>query len=162
MVPGYYWLVYSWTNLYWSCSVCNSSYKKDLFPLSNPLERARSHTDDVGTEEPLIVDPGADDPSAHLEFRDEYVFALTEIGERTIEIVGLNRDELLEERTRRLVQLRTLMDLLSVYAAQHIPNDEKAQKARRLLVDAVVPSAPFSALARAFLRDTEFVRPDTA
>lgn len=22
--PGYYWLVYSWENLYYSCSICNS------------------------------------------------------------------------------------------------------------------------------------------
>ena len=40
--PGYYWLAYEWKNLYLSCSICNSSHKRDLFPLKNPERRARS------------------------------------------------------------------------------------------------------------------------
>ena len=51
--PGYYWLAYSWENLYWCCPVCNGR-KNDLFPLEEPTARARSHRDDVTREKPLL------------------------------------------------------------------------------------------------------------
>ena len=31
--PGYFWLSYSWDNLFLSCTLCNQRYKQNLFPL---------------------------------------------------------------------------------------------------------------------------------
>ena len=59
--PGYYWLAYSWSNLYFSCEVCNRSGKGSYFPLKGPLKRARFHTDNINDEHPLILDPGGID-----------------------------------------------------------------------------------------------------
>ena len=36
---GYYWLAYTWENLYLSCEVCNRRHKRSLFPLANPDRR---------------------------------------------------------------------------------------------------------------------------
>ena len=155
--PGYYWLAYSWANLYSCCPTCNRSGKKDLFPLSNPDARARSHADDVGEEAPLIVDPGRNDPRVHIEFRQEYAFGLTAKGAKTIEIIGLNRDALIELRGEHLSLLQTLLTLLRSSEAHGPQERADLESVRRLLAAAVEPAAPFSALARHFLRGTEFV-----
>ena len=41
-VPGYFWLAYAWQNLFLACQLCNQRFKKNLFPLENPDERAFS------------------------------------------------------------------------------------------------------------------------
>ena len=46
-LPGYYWLAYRWDNLLLSCNACNRQFKKTLFPLKNPSDRARNHNEDV-------------------------------------------------------------------------------------------------------------------
>ena len=33
LLPGYFWLAYSWENLYWCCQICNRSNKRDFSPL---------------------------------------------------------------------------------------------------------------------------------
>jgi hypothetical protein len=78
--PAYYWLAADWTNLFPSCTDCNSRRahpypageevrgKGNEFPLRNPRLRARKPGDEK-REEPLILDPsGPDDPGKHLEF----------------------------------------------------------------------------------------------
>src|SRR4051812_43320222 len=57
MWPGYYWLAYSWENLFWSCHFCNSSNKGNLFPLVNPAKRARYHGMALEDETPAILKP---------------------------------------------------------------------------------------------------------
>ncbi len=102
--PGYYWLAYCWKNLFLSCAVCNQIYKKNLFPLEDPDQRARSHHDVVSTEHPLFIDPAVDDPGEYLEFNEEYARAIdgNERGSMTIAALGLNRDDLVEMRRTRL------------------------------------------------------------
>src|SRR5690606_37656340 len=70
----------AWHNHLLACSHCNSHEKRDLFP------RAADGT-------PLLVDPTAEDPYQHLRLLlsvGEYE-ALSERGEATIEVFGLNR-----------------------------------------------------------------------
>ena len=115
--PGYYWLAYSWENLYLCCQACNRSGKKDLFPLADDSVRARSHRDDVARESPLLLDPGGmDDPRAHVRFRQERAVGLTEAGRRTIEVLDLNRPELCDARLGRLKRIRTLQDWIRLCA----------------------------------------------
>src|SRR5206468_3497187 len=51
--PGYYWLAYEWSNLFFACPKCNQSHKKNLFPLKRPGRRAKSHHHRLEDEEPL-------------------------------------------------------------------------------------------------------------
>ena len=148
LFPGYYWLAYSWKNLYWCCPACNRK-KNDLFPLADQAARARSHRDDVSGEEPLLLDPGGpDDPRKHIQFRQEYAVGLTGAGQTTIKVLGLNREELLDERLKRLQELRTSQDMVQLCADSTEPNRiAQREGARNTLDRAALPSEIFSAMA---------------
>ena len=79
--PGYYWLTYTWTNLYPSCIYCNESRKDkprwadpselpaagkyDQFPLGDESTRVMSPDglNDLVAEDALLLDPCKDHPS---------------------------------------------------------------------------------------------------
>ncbi len=157
LIPGYYWLAYSWDNLYWCCQVCNRNNKKNYFPLANPRRRARSHTDDIANERPLILNPGGqEDPCCHIKFRDEIAVGSTKAGRKTIEIVGLNRVTLVEERLTRLKELRRLLEIVEIFTRNPDRGSRQLLKdARSELTAAVQPAAVFSAMATDFLHGTE-------
>ena len=112
--PGYYWLAYEWSNLLFSCQMCNQQGKKNLFPLDNPADRATCHHDDLAKEAPLLIDPTHLDPESLIGFREEVAFPRNgnSVGKATIEILGLNRETLREERRDRL----NLLGILKVQA----------------------------------------------
>lgn len=154
-LPGYYWLAYSWENLYLCCQICNRSGKKDLFPLADPAARARSHHDDVAGESPLLLDPaGPEDPREHIRFRQELAIPLTEAGRKTIEILDLNREPLRDERLKCLQQLVRLQNMVRLRAGGTEPADiEERNDARAQLARAPLPETVFSAMAADFLRE---------
>lgn len=81
---GYYWLAYTWTNLYPSCVFCNqrrkdqptfddpilepATGKLDQFPVAHENSRAHSPSDSLADEDPLLLDPCSDEPALHLAF----------------------------------------------------------------------------------------------
>lgn len=103
----YWWLTYEWNNLYYSCSVCNQ-YKSSWFPIEGnraPLETP--YHEIIELETPLLVDPCVDDPELHLSFNEDgEVDYLTAKGKSTIEIIKLNRSELVEARKRVIQSLK--------------------------------------------------------
>lgn len=149
LYPGYYWLGYVWSNLYYSCQVCNRSHKKNYFPLADPATRARNHHGDIAAEAPLILDPGGPlDPRAHIQFKDEVAVGATQEGKATVDYVGLNRLPLIEARLERF----QILDLMRGAAA--IPEDganpdvlQTIADARAFLAEAVLPTSKFSAMA---------------
>ena len=151
--PGYFWLAYSWQNLYWCCQFCNRSHKRDYFPLRDPAKRARSHSDNLAEEEPLIVDPGgADDPREHIRFRREHAVGVTDIGRTTVRVVCLNRPDLVEERLGRLAELGRLLDIVRIWDRTKFRElYNLAELARRTLEKATGPEATFSAMAVDYL-----------
>ena len=149
VLPGYFWLAYSWENLYWCCQVCNRSNKRDFFPLKDPAKRARSHADNLAEEEPLILDPGSlDDPREHIGFHHELAVGLTEVGRNTIQLIGLNRAALVEERLARLAELNMLLKIVEISKLDpDRPLAELPEQASGKLEAAVLPEAEFSAMA---------------
>jgi uncharacterized protein (TIGR02646 family) len=122
--PGYYWLAFEFSNLFLSCQICNQTFKKNYFPLSNPAKRTKTHTQKLSAERPLIIDPGKTNPSAHLEFRQEMVHAKTNMGGETIKRTGLNREKLVQERFDHL----KLLTLLAKLASQNNSDGKEARK----------------------------------
>jgi uncharacterized protein (TIGR02646 family) len=110
--PGYYWLAYEWDNLFFSCQLCNQRFKRNLFPLANPRQRARSHREDLARERPLLINPGQVDPAAYLGFREEMAHPVRRRreGKTTIQALGLNRKELVEVRLRHLTTVRDYIE----------------------------------------------------
>jgi hypothetical protein len=90
--------------------LCNQQFKQNLFPLRRTARRARNHTQDLKREEPLLLDPGNDDPETHIAFRGAVPFAINDNvrGKATIQILGLDREALLERRRERVTHLKTL------------------------------------------------------
>lgn len=103
--PGYYWLAYDWKNLLFSCSECNTSYKRNHFPLVNENARDIEHRD-ITNEEPTIINPVTTDPGDHIEFsefiiRPKMVDGQESIlGKTTIGVFRLNDRKDLKERRR--------------------------------------------------------------
>lgn len=147
--PGYYWLAYDWSNLYYSCQICNRSNKRNLFPIQDEDERARKHSDDLSRESPLIVDPGGvDDPRMHIRFHGELAKGVTCSGKTTIKVLCLNRALLFEERLRRYQELRRLFDVRRLLEDSN--NDQSRrlfEEASKELEAAARPDSGFSAMA---------------
>lgn len=150
--PGYYWLAYDWWNLYYACELCNRIGKRDLFPVADPAQRRRSASDSK-EEIPEILDPGgALDPRDHIKFREAAPEGVTELGRKTIQILGLDRGDLTTARLERLQLLNALRHIKDARATD--PDSawlEKQREAIDMLRAAIKPTAPFSAMAQDFL-----------
>lgn len=127
-------LVFEWTNLLLACGVCNGAgHKSDRFP-------------ETGEGGPL-VNPCEDHPEAHFEFhcdpvaRLASVYGKTRRGITTEEVLGLNRTELREYRSRRIRHLVAL--------AEYADWDPEAAS---LLEEAKQSSAEYAAFARALFK----------
>ncbi|MBW8050571.1 MAG: hypothetical protein FVQ77_09570 [Cytophagales bacterium] len=148
---GYWWLAYNWENYLFSCKPCNETYKGNQFPLMSAGQRAFQESDDLDLELPVLLDPYKDNPESAISFdwdscNDLFVKAVNhpqhdtdERGRNTIEIVGLNRPGLPEERARILLTLKGYDTLMSYgllkgnkviidQAAVHIKRETSSKK----------------------------------
>lgn len=162
--PGYYWKAYDWDNLFFSCEVCNTRYKKNYFPLKEETRRAKSHHDNTGGEQPLLVHPSQDDPETHIGFRREVGFPKDEKGDKSISAYGLNRDALLEKRREFLNNVKnneiisrldlenmTTQDkqnILDTFNMSEEELEDLVMKARLFMERAAHPGSPFASMVR--------------
>jgi hypothetical protein len=105
---GYYWLAYEWSNLLPSCTICNRSYKRNRFPIAGVRAFKPGKEKD---EKPLLLNPLIDNPGKHFKLDPEVgiLAGLTPKGEMCIEVLGLNREELVEERIDAYFALESLI-----------------------------------------------------
>lgn len=143
--PGYWWLAYEWTNYWASCQRCNQEFKKNYFPLHDEAKRAKAPADSLVEEKPLLPDPATEDPRAFIEFRSEVAFARggSLRGQACVEVVGLNRDDLLELRRNALKALRFI---LKTWRQPNLTNDFKSE-CEAILKAQLAPDMPYSAMA---------------
>jgi uncharacterized protein (TIGR02646 family) len=159
--PGYYWLVYAWDNLFCSCQLCNQQFKRNLFPLKDGRRRARTHKHKLDKEQPLLVDPSRLDPLSFIGFRQEYAYAVGDCdeGRCTIDVLGLNREELVEVRRDRLARLKDLVRLRELLRKQvataGMPElSGELQTVEEKLKALIEPTGEYAAMHRAFLHHT--------
>jgi uncharacterized protein (TIGR02646 family) len=164
--PGYYWLAYTWTNLYPSCVFCNqrrkdqptfddpilgsATGKLDQFPVADELHRAHTPYGPLVDEDPLLLDPCSDWPGLHLTFDATGGVSPrggSAKGDTTIRVFGLKRKRL---RNARLDVLATLSELIKEHVAVGTPRD----KATRVVLTVFSrPQHQYSALVSAILDD---------
>lgn len=164
VAEGYWWLTWSWENLFRACGTCNDkNHKGNLFPLLDESTRLSVMRAPPGDELPLLIDPTREDPIRFIEFRIQGVDANCEDqwrpfprrglkGDepkralRTIEVFGLDRGDILKFYTQRVTDLSGCVDLVK---AQIDRNDSTgvARSWRRLLHTAFNPCAQYKALA---------------
>lgn len=112
---GYWWLAYTWENLLYSCSVCNRSYKKDIFPLEKPLQ-SNPTAKSVKTEKPLLINPVLEDPAKYIVFNQNEILSKNKSrkGTRTISVLGLDRADLQDDlRLNRWNDFCLILDALN-------------------------------------------------
>jgi len=109
----YWWLVYDWNNIYYSCTKCNM-YKSTWFPVEG--ERAGLNTrrqDLLRFEKNLLVDPCWDEPDEHFKYDQEAkLVGTTPNGVASIDIIKLNREDLVAER---LIAIFTIEESFKVF-----------------------------------------------
>lgn len=123
--PGYFWLAYAWSNLFLCCQLCNQRFKRNLFPLVDPSQRADPTIRDISAEQPVMLNPSIDDPEEHIGFRDEIAYGKTDRGEHTIDLLGLNREAMVEHRREALARVQRILELL-IHFGQDLHGPEVA------------------------------------
>jgi uncharacterized protein (TIGR02646 family) len=124
--PGYYWLAYEWSNLYLACTRCNTDYKGNLFPLHYPAARAHCHMDVLSLEQPLLIDLATEDPTKHLTFIEDAVSPLDGRGQACVDVLGLDRPELIKQRIAHLQELHNARIVGALDLT--LPLSERAEK----------------------------------
>lgn len=104
----YWWLAYEWENLYISCAKCNRN-KGKRFPVAGKRATPDTYREALRHEDPLLLDPCYDDPNEHLVFeRNGSVRGSSDRGQITIDVLGLNRPQLIAARLQQISVLLTL------------------------------------------------------
>ena len=101
---GYYWCAYDPENLLLSCATCNSSFKRNLFPVQ-PGTRAYFEVD-LAKEEPLLLNPYVDEVSRHLKYEFNksnglptgWMRGTTVRGKTSVATYGLNDSSIIDQR----------------------------------------------------------------
>ncbi|MBN1935937.1 MAG: hypothetical protein JW934_14800 [Anaerolineae bacterium] len=120
--------MFNWQNWLLSCAQCNE-IKGTYFPFCD--------------DRPCLLDPASEDPGDHIDFLRAQILYKTWRGQETISLLELNRISLQEERTRWLIWIDSLLLLCCMPSA--------CPQARQLLIWAMQPDAPFTAMTRAYL-----------
>jgi hypothetical protein len=159
LYPGYYWLGYVWDNLLYSCQVCNRSNKRNYFPLRDPAARAVDHRANLAAEEPLLVDPaGPEDPRDHIRFRDEVAVGITAEGRTTVDILNLNRPQLIEDRLKEFKILKLMRKIVVEHGTSTASTTKNiVRDAQAYIGAATLPDARFSAMASDLINGTGVV-----
>ena len=174
---GYYWLAATWSNLLPTCIDCNRPRRQTVdgetlvagkgirFPLADESKRARRPGEEAG-EEPLLLDPTVDDPTAHLRFGDEGIVraadggaGASERGAETIRVLGLNRKGLVTARREAQLWVDAAINRL-VNAERQLEREpgsayvrEQRDEAYGELRKRASSDQPFAEMARQRLRD---------
>jgi hypothetical protein len=161
--PGYYWLAYEWDNLLPACEGCNRLSKAPggklvgkgtRFPVlaGEGGETFRAwHPGAELQETPVFIHPVREDPAEHLQFDPltGLMIGITERGQRCIDLLGLNRDALVE---LRIFYYRSVK-AKAMYAA--VAGAEEAASYVAYLQDFCDGTMPFSLAGRVALRDAQ-------
>lgn len=147
--PEYFWLAYAWGNLLFACDMCNDAgHKQNLFPLSNPGQRATAANPDTNQERPLLINPYHTDPSTHIEWHRDVPRPRrgSRRGRTTIEVFGLDRDQELIDARRDYLQMVSLI----LTAVEELPQASPNRAAiRNTLLEKLGEAAPYTAMIRA-------------
>lgn len=109
----YWWLRYEWSNLYPICKECNQK-KSNLFPVKKKRALPNTKGEELQKELPLLLDPCMDNPEEHFcfDFKSGLMISNTERGRVTIDIYGLNRQQLLMQRKNEMIKVHNQLSVI--------------------------------------------------
>ncbi|HVS51967.1 MAG TPA: AAA family ATPase [Opitutaceae bacterium] len=150
----YWWLAGEWTNLLPVCPSCNFA-KSNRFPVAGPRAAIGAKGRALAAERPLLLDPCLDRPEKHLVYDESgRVSHLSDRGRVTIEVLSLNRVELVRARAELARGLADALRELAEFArAGRLRDADKSRFMAR--VDHVFrflgAGIPYQAIARQML-----------
>ena len=161
---GYWWLAFHWDNLLFCCPDCNSSAKKDQFPLAHGSTALQAEENPPGNEIAMLLDPTSGiNPAEHIEYvhtvqgkrQTRHWYARSrnglEPGNQTIKVCGLNQQALLQSRDIHIqCHVQKVMDGLDAALASRKKKDilREFQRASALFL----PNMPYALLTYDALR----------
>ena len=165
---GYWWLAYSWENLFIACKTCNQEYKQTRFPLKDEGKRAYKEDCDLGEEKPFLINPLEEDPELFIDYDLEETHLMAkaigkcERGEKTVdELTGINDREVMEQRAGRLKDYNILVRSLEL--VRFLENngtdelrsmaDKLRSEADRCLREHISSRSEFSGFARFYFKE---------
>ena len=145
--PGYYWLAYEWSNLFYCKSMVNSSVKRNFFPLRGQMQRNRNHLENY-VEANVLIDPSKEDPRLHIRFQNEEIKGITTRGRRTIKILELRNPQLDESRRKMFTLLGGLKQAVDLLLASGTDiQDPYIVETLEILRFSITSEAEFSSMA---------------
>jgi len=152
----YWWLAYEWKNLYYVCSVCDKN-KGNQFPVVGRRAKQRAKGKTLAGEKALLLDPCTDRPELYLAFsNDGSVYSTShpdpvmqdryenlDRGSITIEILGLNRPDLLRTRSKESDAIHAVFEAIMSSAS--------GQRKHTLLEGLLEPPQPYLGMRRQIL-----------
>lgn len=140
----YWWLTFEWSNYLPSCAECNA-LKGPRFPVQGPRAKMGTTGEALRQEKNLLLDPAEDNlDGVFLFLSDGKITSATERGQATIDVLGLNRSNLIKARSDDLRNLEHLQALMK--------NKRPDTKSLEYLAQMVRPQSPFCAMRRQFVR----------
>lgn len=104
----YSWLALDWNNMYLSCHECNK-YKSNLFPVKETGKIGATISSLRLSEDAFLIDPCFDKPEEHININlDGEFVSVTEKGKVTIDILNLNRENLIIKRREKVKEFKYL------------------------------------------------------
>lgn len=155
----YWWLAWEWRNMYLVCAACLRA-KGSAFPVDGqralpeePYERV------AATERAMLLDPCAEEPEGLLLFDDSGRVVATDLrAMTTIDVIGLNRQTLVQRRRQEAARVRGQLAALDGLVRAHpgvIRSDFGTgpdQEPWRTLRELISTATPFAALRRQLVR----------
>lgn len=148
----YWWLAYDWDNLLPSCQAC-LSYKGSRFPVAGRRAPIGSTGDALLAESAMVLDPYTDEPERHLAYQPDGVVFGDERSMHTIDVLGLNRTELVEARRAAMAEVDQVVEgVLTGAPTQATSSGADPLTFVSPLRSAVADRAPFAGCRRYALR----------
>jgi len=178
---GYYWLGYEWSNLLYSCSICNRA-KSTHFPLEDagvranvpPIiegkldkKRCRANSSELVAEKPMIINPEEEDynPFDHFFLAPKgKILGKSKRGDKSITILKLYRRPLVIARKKVVdTHLKEFIKHFSRLKDKEIGELELKYAVRveiEKILDRIINNDEYSTLAKSMLKhfDIFFVR----
>ena len=106
-------IAYKWTNLLFACAFCNQDGKGAIFPLLPDGRQPVYDRSNPGmlddTDSAMLINPCVEDPTEFFEFTNEMLGCKNERAEKTRDVCGLSRLDLVEERRRHLRKVKSAL-----------------------------------------------------
>lgn len=153
----YWWLAFAQENLYLTCRECNVA-KANLFPVAGKRAPLKATGDALFAEKPLLLDPRSDWQEVHWYVDSTgHLLPRTRRGEATIQVLRLNRANLVSERRAVLAELQARF---TIFARTASPSPSALSESsgdvefvmRLFAVEPVLSPEPYVSAQRQWLR----------